>query len=97
MERLPASGDQSAATASLGSRVLLVFSLGQAVLEQAQGQSHGRAGANTRSRLATRKERGFGGMLAVSESKSSEVRKSQVGDITDRSKCTGTSSCSGSF
>lgn len=94
---MPASGDHSAATASLGSRVLLVFSLGQAVLEQAQGQSHGRAGPSMRSHLATRKGRGFGGMLAVNEGKSSEVRKSQVGDMMDRFKCTGTSSCSRSF
>lgn len=34
-------------------------------------------------------------MLAVNEGKSSEVRKTQVGDI--KSKCTGTPNCSGSF
>ena len=74
----------------MGSRVLLVFSLGQVVLEQTQGQPHRRARANTRSLLATRNGRGFAGTLAVNEGKSSEVRKSQAGDIMDRSKCTGT-------
>ncbi|KAK4826682.1 hypothetical protein QYF61_010691 [Mycteria americana] len=93
--QLCANGDHFAVTMSLGSRVLLVFSLGQVVLEQTQGQPHRRPRANTT--MATRKGRGFTGMLAVNEGKSNEVRKSQVGDIMDRSKCTGTPNCSGSF
>lgn len=82
-------------TVSLGSMVLLVFNLGQVVLEQTQGQPTREL--DPRSYLVARRGRGFTGTLAGNEGKSSEVRKSQLGDVMDKSKCSGIPNFSESF
>lgn len=75
--------------------MILGLVLGQMAPNQAPGQPKQEVKTTLRH-LAARNGRGFTGMLDFNEGRSGEVRKSQVGIIMERSKCTGTRNCSGS-